>query len=157
VAASILRKNPSAEVIPFDQDVISLRLNGRDSVMTNADKLARIGGGATHCSAPLALLNRRRAVGDLVVFVSDNQSWIDAKHGYGTATMSEWSVFKKRNPQARMVCIDIQPYNTTQAQEREDILNIGGFSDQVFEIIAEFARGGLNANHWVGVIESIEL
>jgi len=157
VAASILRKNPSAEVIPFEQDVISLSLNKRDSVMTNAEKLASIGGGGTNCSAPLALLNGRRAAGDLVVFVSDNESWVDAGRGRGTATMSEWSVFKKRNPQARMVCIDIQPYGTTQAQEREDILNIGGFSDQVFEVIAEFARGELSPNHWVGVIESTVL
>lgn len=56
-----------------------------------------------------------------------------------------------------MVCIDIQPYATTQAQEREDILNIGGFSDQVFDVITEFAAGRLNADHWVGVIESVTL
>jgi hypothetical protein len=33
----------------------------------------------------------------------------------------------------------VQPYGSTQAAEREDILNIGGFSDAVFEIIAAFA------------------
>jgi len=38
-----------------------------------------------------------------------------------------------------------------------DILNIGGFSDQVFDVIAEFANGNLNANHWVGVIEATDL
>ena len=37
-----------------------------------------------------------------------------------------------RNPRARLVCIDLQPYATTQAAERDDILNVGGFSDQVF-------------------------
>lgn len=157
VAASILRKNPNAAVIPFEQDVISLRLNERDSVMTNAGKLASIGGGGTNCSAPLALLNRHQAAGDLVVFVSDSESWLDAGRGRGTATMIEWNRFKQRNPQARMVCIDIQPYGTTQAQERDDVLNIGGFSDQVFEVIAEFARGEINANHWVGIIESTAL
>jgi hypothetical protein len=30
-------------------------------------------------------------------------------------------------------------------------------SDPVFEVIAEFAAGRLNANHWVGVIEAVEL
>ena len=35
-----------------------------------------------------------------------------------------------------------------------DILNIGGFSDSVFDVIATFAKGTLNPNHWVGVIES---
>jgi 60 kDa SS-A/Ro ribonucleoprotein len=56
-----------------------------------------------------------------------------------------------------MVCIDIQPYGTVQAQEREDILNVGGFSDQVFDLITEFAAGRLSDEHWVGVIEAIEL
>jgi hypothetical protein len=50
--------------------------------------------------------------------------------GRGTATLQEWNAFKVRNPQARLVCIDIQPYATTQALERSDILNVGGFSDR---------------------------
>jgi 60 kDa SS-A/Ro ribonucleoprotein len=71
--------------------------------------------------------------------------------------MKEWASFRQRNPEARMVCIDIQPYGTVQAKERDDILNIGGFSDQVFDVIAEFARGELNADHWISVIESVAL
>ena len=55
------------------------------------------------------------------------------------------------------MCIDIQPNRTTQACEREDVLNVGGFSDQVFEVIAEFVRGRLTSDHWVGAIEKIEL
>jgi 60 kDa SS-A/Ro ribonucleoprotein len=157
VAAAVLRKNPQAEVLPFEHDVVNVKLNSRDSVMTNAARLASIGGGGTNCSAPLALLNRREAKGDLVIFVSDYESWVDAGAGRGTATMMEWNVFKQRNPAARLVCIDVQPYRTVQASEREDILNVGGFSDQVFDVIAEFASGELNAQHWIGVIESMAL
>jgi len=157
VAAAVLRKNPRTEVLPFDWNVVNVNLNSRDSVMTNASKLASIGGGGTNCSAPLALLNHRKAKGDLVIFVSDNESWVDAGAGRGTATMSEWSVFKQRNPAARLACIDVQPYSTVQASEREDILNVGGFSDQVFDVVSEFARGELNADHWIGVIESVAL
>ncbi len=157
VAASILRQNPRAEVIPFESDVVSVQLNGWDSGMTNAQKLTAIGGGGTNCSAPLAWLNKKQAKGDPVVFVSDNQSWVDAKGGRGTETMRQWSIFKGFNPQARLVCIDIQPYATVQAAEREDILNIGGFSDQVFQVIVAFAEGRLGADHWVGEIESLQL
>ena len=158
VAAAIVRKNPGAEVLPFESDVVDVDLNPRDSVMTNAKKLASIGGGGTNCSAPLEKLNRQNAKGDLVVFVSDNQSWADSREGgRGTATMQQWSAFKARNPNAKLVCIDIQPYGTTQARERDDILNVGGFSDQVFEIISEFAAGRLSADHWIGVIEKVEL
>ena len=157
VAAAVMRKNPRAEVLPFEHEVVKVQLNGRDSVMTNASRLASVGGGGTNCSAPLALLNRRKAKGDLVIFVSDNESWVDAGRGRGTATMREWNVFKQRNPGARLACIDVQPYGTVQAAEREDILNVGGFSDQVFDVISTFARGELNADHWTGVIEAVAL
>ncbi|KQW55842.1 vWA domain-containing protein [Variovorax sp. Root411] len=153
VAAAVLRRNADARVLPFETKVVSLQLNPRDSVMTNAAKLAAVGGGGTSCSAPLALLNREKAHADLVVLVSDNESWADPARGRGTATMQEWAAFKKRNPKARMVCIDIQPYATTQAQERGDVLNIGGFSDEVFKLLAVYAAGGPGADHWVGVIE----
>ncbi|WZB71008.1 hypothetical protein WJ968_01900 [Achromobacter xylosoxidans] len=116
-------------------------VNPRDSVMTNAQKLAGIGGGGTSCSAPLARLNRERAQVDLVILVSDNESWMDARRSGATATMREWETLKQRNPGARLVCIDIQPHATTQAAERADILNVGGFSDAVFEMIANFAEG----------------
>jgi 60 kDa SS-A/Ro ribonucleoprotein len=158
VAACFLRTNRSAEAIPFKEDVVSgLSLNPRDSVMTNATKMASIPAGGTNCSAPLAMLNRRKAIGELVVFVSDNESWVDAGRGRGTATMQEWAVFKSRNPRAKLVCIDLQPYATTQAAEtgRDDVLNIGGFSDHVFDVIAEFAKGTLGTGHWVGVIDAM--
>jgi 60 kDa SS-A/Ro ribonucleoprotein len=157
VAATILRKNPSAEVLPFEHAVVDVRLNARDTVITNAERLASVGGGGTNCSAPLRLLNGRKAKGDLVIYVSDYESWVDAKAGRGTATMREWEVFRSRNPRARMVCIDAQPHRTTQAQERSDVLNVGGFSDRVFEIVSEFAEGRLNNDHWVGAIEATEL
>jgi len=156
VAAALVRKNRGAEVLPFSDDVVPVRLNPRDSVLTNAQTLAKLPSGGTNCSAPLRRLNREKAPADLVVLVSDNQSWVDG-HGGGrsTATMAEWETFRRRNPDARLVCLDIQPYGSTQAKERADILNVGGFSDAVFEILATFAKGELNADHWVGVIESL--
>jgi len=158
VAAAVLRKNPDGEVIPFEQQIVKIALNPRDSVMTNAQKLASIGGGGTSCSAPLAELNRRKAKGDLVIYVSDNESWIDGRGvGRGSATMAEWTAFKVRNPHAKLVCIDIQPNASTQAPDRHDILNVGGFSDAVFDVVAAFASGKGGADHWVRVIEDVSL
>ena len=108
------------------------------------------------------MLNRSKASGDVLIYVSDNESWIDTPH-YGrfgespTETMNRWNEFKSRNTGAKLVCIDIQPYSHTQAKERADILNVGEFSDQVFNLIAEFANGNLEADHWVGMIEKVEL
>jgi 60 kDa SS-A/Ro ribonucleoprotein len=157
VAAAMLRVNKNARVLPFENTVVNVALNPRDSVLTNAAKLAAVGGGGTNCSAPLAKLNGEFATVDLVVFISDNQSWMDAKTADRTGMMTAWTKLKQRNPRAKLVCIDIQPHGTTQAIDRDDILNVGGFSDAVFETIAAFATGTIGPAHWVGEIEKVEL
>lgn len=158
VAAAFLRRNPETLVLPFEGHVVDVHLNTRDSVMTNAAKLAAVGGGSTNCTAPLARLVAQKAKVDLVVFISDNQSWVDAGPAgqRGTSLMVEWERLKSRNPEAKLVCIDIQPYANTQALGRADILNVGGFSDRVFDVIgAMLASKG--EDHWVKTIEAIEL
>lgn len=158
VSAAMLRTNPKARVIPFEQITVNVQLNPRDSIMTNAEKLASIGGGGTACSAPLAMLNREKADVDLVVIVSDNESWADlGQWGGKTGLMKEWDILKQRCPEAKLVCLDIQPYTTAQAQNRRDILNIGGFSDQVFTLIGSFAEHGMGEDFWVEEIEKTVL
>ena len=39
-----------------------------------------------------------------------------------------------------LVCIDLQPYGTTRAPDRADMLNIGGCSDAVFQVGAACLR-----------------
>jgi 60 kDa SS-A/Ro ribonucleoprotein len=160
IAATIVRRNPQTELLPFESKaLVDFSFNPRDSVMTNATKLSSLPRGGTNCSAPLAVLNQRKAIGDLVIYVSDNESWVDAPSygrfgGSSTETMKQWSQFTLRNPRAKMVCIDLSPNTTTQAAERSgEILNIGGFSDSVFDVIAQFASGSSNPNHWVDAIE----
>lgn len=167
VAASVMRKNPDAVVTPFDTRVHNARLNPMDSIMTNAEKLAAFGGGGTDCHLPLAALNAQKAKGDLIIYVSDNESWVDStpgtattwgyRGGRGTQTMNEWKLFKARNPRAKLVCIDITPNTTTQVSGDKDILNVGGFSDQVFDVIAKFIEHGNDKDLWVKTIESVKL
>ena len=159
VSAAMLRTNPQARVIPFEQITVNVKLNPRDSIMTNAEKLANIGGGGTACSAPLAMLNREKADVDLVVIVSDNESWADDSQQWGgkTSLMKEWDILKRRCPEAKLVCLDIQPYTKAQARNRHDILNIGGFSDQVFSLIGSFAERGMGTDFWVEEIEKTPL
>ena len=159
VSAAMLRTNPQARVIPFEQITVNVKLNPRDSIMTNAEKLANVGGGGTACSAPLAMLNREKADVDLVVIVSDNESWADDSQRWGgkTSLMKEWDILKRRCPEAKLVCLDIQPYTKAQARNRHDILNIGGFSDQVFSLIGSFAERGMGTDFWVDEIEKTPL
>ncbi len=164
VAAALMRKNVDTEVVPFSDDVVPLPrpINPRDSVMTNAQYLASLPSGGTACSAPLRRLNEKGGTADLVVYVSDNQSWADfaatSSHGTrGTIMAEEWERFRARNPQAKLVLIDVQPYAHTQVKERADVLNVGGFSDAVFEVVSLFAKGELDAGHFVGAIEKVAL
>ncbi len=155
VAAAMLRTNRDARVLPFERSVVQLTLDPKARVAVNAAKLAAVGGGGTNVSAPLALLNMLGEKVDLVVIVSDNESWVDATRGGATATLREWDRLKRRCPGAKLVCVDIAPYGTTQAQSRADILNIGGFSDAVFDGIARFAAG--DARDWVSIVEGVEV
>ena len=160
-SAALAKVNPQANIIPFESDVVPLKLNTRDSVMTMAQKMASVGGGGTNASAALRFINQRNLSVDMVVYVSDNESWIDSRPSWGyhnsSGIMSEWSVLKTKNPKARMVCIDLTPNQSTQAPDREDILNVGGFSDSVFKVIDLFAKDELNGAHWVGEIGKIAL
>ena len=157
IAACLLRANPQARVLPFDTEVRKVRPNPRDTVMTQAGELAKLCGGGTRVSAPLRQLNAERAKVDLLVLVSDNESWADTRHAGATATMQEWAQIKARCPQAKLVCIDLQPVRSSQTLERADILHIGGFSDAVFELLANFAAEGAGAKRWVEKIASIDL
>jgi 60 kDa SS-A/Ro ribonucleoprotein len=158
MAAVIKRRNPSSEVICFDGAVRPCTVNGDDSVMVNARKFA-MKGGSTNCAAPLAKLNAERAEGAVVIYLSDNQSWVDSltRPGRNTGMVAEWKKFKDRNPDAKLVCIDMQPNTTTQVPDSKDVLNVGGFSDSVFDIVNLFVNNQLTPNHWCGEIDKIEI
>ena len=163
VTAAILRRNPGATVVPFSDDVVPMRkpLNPLDSIVTNAELLASLPGGGTACSAPLRWLNARGESPDVVVFVSDNQSWSDFRRDNGgTAMAEEWQRLRGRNPKAKLVLVDVQPYGTTQDAgngDRDDVLNVGGFSDSVFDVITAFTRGDLTGDAWLQAIRAVAL
>lgn len=165
IGACVLRRNPNSVIMPFDYGVHKTNLNGRDSVMTNAAILKGFGGGGTNCSSVLAEANARNLKADLVIYVSDNMSWVDSRStssvwgGGGTETMNQWRVFKKRNPSAKMVNINLTPAASTQASNDKDIINIGGFSDSIWEVISAFVSTGstTTGKQWVDVIKQINL
>ena len=144
VAATLLRRNPDAIVMPFEQDVVDrVVVEPRDTIMSNAKRLAAIGGGGTACSAPLRRMLDRGLAADLLIYVSDNESWFDgiAAAGPGrTQSQEAWQQYKRRHPEAKLVCIDLTPNATVQVRSAPDVLNIGGFSDHVFELVDRFQR-----------------
>ena len=163
-AAAILRRNPDSVVIPFDTSAYDAKMDPNDSILSIAERLAKYGGGGTDCSLPLVAANqkhaRRKFAG--IVLVSDNESWVGTGRHGSTGVMTAWEAFvanqrklagKEANP--KLVCIDLQPYQTVQACERADIMNIGGFSDSVFNVISAFLAD--NNQRFVAEVEAIEL
>lgn len=173
IACSILRKNTGSEILLFNTKVVDKIIDPKVSVLENSTIISKMADGGTACSAPLRLLNEQGRCGDLVITVSDDQSWAESmaidrfgnplpdnspllKNGK-TAFQAEWDHYKVRNPNAKLICIDIAPYTTKQVQKHKDVLNIGGFSDVVFDLCGSFAADTMNPNHLVGIIEKVNL
>ncbi|NJL70550.1 MAG: RNA-binding protein [Candidatus Competibacteraceae bacterium] len=156
-ASAIVRKNRDADVYTFADDAVKVSLNPRDTVITNTKKLLGNGGG-TNVSSVLAKLNREGANGDAVIYVSDNESWLDRSYDYGcTGLQIEWDKFKARNPKAKLVCIDLLAHATSQVKDHKDVLQVGGFGDVVFKVVSTFLTQGLESDHWVAEIEKVNL
>jgi 60 kDa SS-A/Ro ribonucleoprotein len=157
-AAAIRRQSPTVRVIPFHDRVCPVDLDPKASVMATARKLATSRTGGTNCSAVLAHLNAERAGAEMVIYLSDNQSWVDAAaHPQATGMMVEWREFRRSNPTAKLVCIDLQPYRTVQAPVADAVVHVGGFSDQVFEVLRAVAEGQGSADLWVDRIREVAL
>jgi 60 kDa SS-A/Ro ribonucleoprotein len=170
-AAAILRRNPDSIVIPFDTSAYDAKMDPNDSILSIAERLAKYGGGGTDCSLPLVAANQKHAKRKFagIVLVSDNESWVGTGRHGSTGVMTAWEAFvanqrkllepKGASPRVncapKLVCIDLQPYQTVQACERADIMNIGGFSDAVFNVISAFLAD--NNQRFVAEVESIEL
>jgi len=154
MAAAILARNPGAMVLPFN-DRVRPWSRKRGGVIETAQSLSSLLGGGTAISAPLEQINRMGFAPDNLIILSDNQSWIDDRNAGTTETQRQWQQIKQRNSAAKLICVDLQPYTNSQALSAADVLNVGGFSDAVFEVIAEFSAGRFGADHWVKQIEAM--
>lgn len=160
-AAAIARKNPDAVIYAFSGGATRVRINPMDSVFTNMEKITRNGGGGTNISSGISALMQdfsKKDLPDNIIIISDNESWMDAyrrgRYGRGgTGSMSKFSEYKSLNKNARMVLMDLTPTANSQVKDNTDILNVGGFSDSVFDAIASFTKSRGRPDFWVKKIE----
>lgn len=150
MGAAILRKNPSAKVIMFHNYVIEAQIEARDSILTNARTMANISGGGTRCDLAMENIATKHWDADLVVFISDNESF-RAKRLY--SFNDHWLSMKRKNKKAKLVLLDIKPSNNSQTKTDSSTLNISGFSDKVFDVIKDFSVNNNDSNdYWVNKI-----
>lgn len=154
---AVLKRNPDAEILKFSSSLRRWQGNPRDSLVSLTLSYAReLHGGGTNLSLPIAYANDQGWKHRTIWYVSDNASWIDSSRwGCGTSTMEQFEIYKKRVPTARMISHNIQPYGNTQATG-PNVLNVGGFADTVFQVVADFARDGKGPDVWIKRIESID-
>lgn len=164
-AAAVLRRNPRSVVIPFDTSAHVADVSPDEGILALARRLSAYGGGGTDCSLPLSeaaggRFRDRRFAG--CVLLSDNESWVGEGRAGSTAVLTWWQRFVANQARlgaspddVKLVCIDVQPNATTQAPEREDVMNVGGFSDAVFTVVEGFMSG--EAAGFVAAVEAVEL
>ena len=81
---------------------------------------------------------------DTVVVVSDHQSsdiarGLDVPHAH-----------------TKIVCIDLRP-RAAELPEHDSLLQVGGFSDSVFDVVAAFTRGELTGADWLSRMDAVDL
>lgn len=172
VGSMLLRRNEESTIIAYsDYAITNHGCESRDSVMTNANRLAKLGGGGTNLGAAFDELNNRKAKGNLVLVASDMETWADRQvsasswqswsHSYGgasgTVSAQAWEQYKSRNPKAKLVCINLRAGDSCQIANNTDVLNLGGFSDTLWEVIASFVDRRPSADHWVDTIKAVNI
>jgi 60 kDa SS-A/Ro ribonucleoprotein len=158
-SAALLRQNEEAVIVPVDTAVhTGYQPDPRNSVMKNAEELTHFGGGGTALSEAFRWANDRGVNADVVFVISDYESWCDVPYMHvrqkQTEMMRQWRYMQQRCPRAKLVCIDVQPYDTTQVPDaKNEVLNIGGWSDQCFTVIDSFLKG--DPRGWVDAVQQV--
>lgn len=154
-AGALLKASPSALVLPFENQVVKIKLSARDSLMTTAAALAKIGGGGTAVSAPVSYLLDHKVKVDTFIGVTDNIEWATDQSGR-LGFLPTWHEYKTQvAPDAKAFLITIAPYRNAVAPQTEpDVHTIYGWNDTVLRYIT-LARQGLAGQ--VGAVRAIDL
>lgn len=154
MASALQRKNPNAIVKAFDTTLHSSGLDSKKTILENAKILASFRGGGTDVSLGFKWIANNKMNVDNIILISDNESWA----GWGTwrnrtDTSGHLKRVRQYNPNIKLACIDLVPNKKTQAPDDHSTINIGGFSDVVFDVIAKFFKYGRDKDHWAETID----
>lgn len=143
--AVMARRNIDCTVITFDNFAHVVNMGKGRSMKAIYDSIPFTGGG-TDCGKPVELMIRHGVKADYVVMLSDNEShgaWTGNNRYGRTNLASAWLEYKKTMPHAKMVCIDFCANSTVQVPNMHDVMNVGGFTDDVFRVADRFFTTGV--------------
>lgn len=149
-AAACLKQSVDAIVLPFEHRVVDVRLSARDTLMTTADHLAKVGGGGTAVGAPVSELIRKRTRVDTLIGITDGEDWCYGCDGRSSVQSEEggflnaWRTYRtKVNKDAKAFLLTLAPYRHAVAPPEEPgVWFIYGWSDAVLPFITRTLQGG---------------
>ncbi|QCE32880.1 hypothetical protein FAI41_04345 [Acetobacteraceae bacterium] len=143
-AAMVLKGNPKNTIIlPFASHVFPMDLNPQDSVLTNMTRINSRKKGGTDCSAPLGYLLDHDLAPDVIILISDNESWIETgrrDHGGSTQAYKYWQKLHENNPNASLICWNLAPNTAFHVSNDSNVLNLAGYSEHLFQVILRFSN-----------------
>ncbi len=141
-AAALFKASRDAVVLPFRDQVIHVKLNPRDSLMTVAGQINALVSGGTAVSAPISVLLDEEVKVDTFIGITDNIEWATDQSGR-SGFLAVWREYKRKvAPQVRAFLLTIAPYQHAVAPPSEpDVHFIYGWNDTVLKFIS-LATGG---------------
>lgn len=157
--AALARGNRSVRLLPYADTVATFTLTPEDTIPRLSKQLAAAPGRASRIRLPLDHLKAQKKPVGLVVIVTANAAW---GHWAGQddpqADLDAWQRIRAHNPKARLVCLQIRPdirrHGPIALPRGRDVLHLSGFSDDVFDRIAEFVEDRSGEDYWIGQIEA---
>lgn len=149
-ATSLFKKNPDQVTVwTFDSSIRSkVKFNPRDSLESLIASVPFTGGSTSvSCGVVEAC---KTSEWDNIIIVSDNESWRDIAYGPRSPTVTAMKQYISKRPNAKLICWDLTPNTTTQSPDSKWCLNVGGYSDSVYGVIANFFENG---STWVSTIK----
>jgi 60 kDa SS-A/Ro ribonucleoprotein len=155
-AGGLLQNTARSLLLGFDEKAwVRHCRNHGTSLLKEIAHTSGIGGSNSDCAAPLRLLNEHQEQRDLVVIISDNQTWADLRKTRESSILQQWDVFRSRNPRARLVCLDLQPEVPVPWPARQDVLCLSARCERVFPIITQFSAGGITTPEQVRQVQNL--
>lgn len=136
----------NVDVFPWNSELKKYKMNKKDSVATQMNYLASIGGGGTNMSVALEYLLSNNIKKDYCVFITDTESYSRKSYwgGNGTSWLQAWVKYKARYPKAKAIVLRGDTYNNqpmSQEQcEKYDIYQIFGWNDSVINYIEKIIK-----------------